>query len=277
MRRVQLAAEHFTPHGLVRIGGVPAALARAQAGASTAESASDVRDADLWEWAKSRRMLDAPDSSEPAESRFERMSASERDEFWAYLRAHYAAIHDQLAIADAERQLWVELSEAVTVRKIVVRDERSRRPLPANDYGLGVAVFDELAAWAKTIGIELVAPLAASTECAGEADAPRRPLARDGGAGPTGTGTRVVHSTKTRTDSLSAIIDQACEGAVDRTNASSVWNQLVAMAQSACPPPPLLEYVEGDVKWQAAEGPQILTRRAFGDRFRRRAGRAKPL
>ncbi len=81
------------------------------------------------------------------------------------------------------------------------------------------------------------------------------------------------HVLQRRGDALAAVLTMAEKQALDADSWQSVWASLVALAQSAKRPPPLLGYSEGEgVKYQTddAERPVgWLTREAYRGRFRR--------
>lgn len=84
----------------------------------------------------------------------------------------------------------------------------------------------------------------------------------------------VIHKLKRRADQLAAVIAKAKSEALNANDWTSVWAALVAMAQSADRPPPLLGYAEGEgVKYQtdSAEAPVgWMTREAWRKRASRR-------
>jgi hypothetical protein len=83
-----------------------------------------------------------------------------------------------------------------------------------------------------------------------------------------------THKTKRRADPLAAVLDLAARQALDSTDWQSVWAALVALAQHASRPAPLLGYVEGEgVQYRADDADQpagYLTRDAFRKRFKRK-------
>ena len=84
-----------------------------------------------------------------------------------------------------------------------------------------------------------------------------------------------MHELKRRGNALGAVLTEAKKRATDGEDWQSVWASLVALAQSANRPTPLLGYTEGEgVKYQTddAESPVgWLTREAYRGRFRRQA------
>lgn len=82
-----------------------------------------------------------------------------------------------------------------------------------------------------------------------------------------------THKTKRRSDQLAAVIAIAKKQAADPDDWHSVWASLVALAQSASRPPPLLGYTDGEgVKYQIDNGEAPvawLTREALRKRLTR--------
>ena len=83
-----------------------------------------------------------------------------------------------------------------------------------------------------------------------------------------------THELKRRGDALAAVLTLAKKQALDADSWQSVWASLVALAQAADRPAPLLGYTEGEgVKYQtdSAERPDgWLTREAYRRRFERK-------
>ena len=80
----------------------------------------------------------------------------------------------------------------------------------------------------------------------------------------------VVHKLQTRRDVLDPIIDIILNSAGSNPDRVALWSELVRLASSDNPPAPLLEFVEGDIKYQGTTGTEFLNREAFGKRLKRR-------
>jgi hypothetical protein len=78
-----------------------------------------------------------------------------------------------------------------------------------------------------------------------------------------------------RKNALSSIIEQAKESALNSDDANSVWAALCNLARRSNRPPPLLGYDDDEgVKYEYGnEGVKYLSRKNFGDRFRRAKAR----
>ena len=83
-----------------------------------------------------------------------------------------------------------------------------------------------------------------------------------------------THKVRRRADPLAAVLKLAGRDALDGTDWQSVWAALVALAEPATRPPPLLGYVEGEgVQYRADDADQpaaYLTREALRKRFKRK-------
>lgn len=84
----------------------------------------------------------------------------------------------------------------------------------------------------------------------------------------------VKHSLGTRSNALSAVIDQAKALALDGDDPHSVWAALVKLAQDVNRPPPLLGYADEEgIKWDKSGTPAFLTKKAFDGRWARAKAR----
>lgn len=82
-----------------------------------------------------------------------------------------------------------------------------------------------------------------------------------------------THSTKTRTYYLDHIIQLAQKNSVDRWNTHSVWAELIKLATSPQPPPPVLGFApEEGVKYLKSDGDttEFFTKNALDQYMRRR-------
>lgn len=78
-----------------------------------------------------------------------------------------------------------------------------------------------------------------------------------------------------RSNPLTSVITKARSSALNAEDPSSVWAELVKMAESPNRPGPLIGYAEGEgIKYQTEKGVQFLTRKNFGDREMRVRKRA---
>ncbi|MBN8283756.1 hypothetical protein [Zoogloea sp.] len=78
-----------------------------------------------------------------------------------------------------------------------------------------------------------------------------------------------------RSNPLTSVITKARSSALNAEDPSSVWAELVKMAESPNRPGPLIGYAEGEgIKYQTEKGVQFLTRKNFGDREMRARKRA---
>ena len=147
---------------------------------------------------------------------------------------------------------------------------RSLSDLDKTEAELEVEVRAELAAEARG---ELLAAAELRGRARTLAQAPTPRAAAVPAATPAATASE-EHRTRRRADPLAAVIKLAEQQALDATDWESVWAALVALAQPATRPAPLLGYVEGEgVKYQKdnADGRVgFLSRDAFRKRFDRK-------
>ena len=72
-------------------------------------------------------------------------------------------------------------------------------------------------------------------------------------------------------DLLAPVIDRACSAVTDSTDSASVMAELERLARLPDRPTPLSGVTSGGIQWRVGGIVKILTRKALGDRLRRRA------
>lgn len=195
---------------------------------------------------------------------------------------------------------WKHIQPLTKISEFALRFERLRNLAmrsKAMARGTHAKSPEQVIAWAKSIGHAIPEDLIAALETrarrvqalevsaaisAGDVGPPVAPVAPPPLVAPPVVPAPKVeqsatqaHKLKRRADSLTAVLAEAEQKALDSTQWQSVWAALVNMAESASRPAPLMGYVEGEgVQFRiddAEEPVRYLSREAFRSRFRRSA------
>ena len=79
-----------------------------------------------------------------------------------------------------------------------------------------------------------------------------------------------IHRIQTKDNLMKPVIELAKQTAIDSASPSSVWAELVKLAEDDKRPAPLLGFVDGEgVKYQGQDGPTFFTSKNLRDRMRR--------
>ncbi|OQZ07354.1 MAG: hypothetical protein B6D36_00250 [Planctomycetes bacterium UTPLA1] len=169
----------------------------------------------------------------------------------------------------AERRVWPIIKQAVKERKFLVYDSDSGVPFATvpDDVALACALIprDALQAFAReTFRVEFAPRVAA-------ASAPVPELEQSVTMDHRATCAVTTHTFgRDRRGPLDPVIDMVLKDVSNPDDHAAVWNAFIALANSKPPPAPLLEVVDGEVKYQASSDVALISRKAFMDRLRRR-------